>query len=50
MSLLEVRGHHTVESVEKVILDALGGVEAVVNDPAPDRYFTVASPEGGQEP
>ncbi len=43
---LEVGGHHTVESVEKVILDALDGVEAVVSDPAPRvraRGFGVAS-------
>jgi small-conductance mechanosensitive channel len=43
---LEVGRHHTVESVEKVILDALHGVEAVVSDPAPRvraRGFGVAS-------
>ena len=43
---LEVGGHHTVESVEKVILDALDGVEAVASDPAPRvraRGFGVAS-------
>ena len=32
---LEVGGQHTVESVEKVILDALAAVEVVATDPAP---------------
>ncbi len=43
---LEVGGHHTVESVEKVILDALDAVEEVASDPAPRvraRGFGVAS-------
>ncbi len=43
---LEVGGHHSVESVEKVILDALDAVEAVASDPAPRvraRGFGVVS-------
>ncbi len=32
---LEVGGHHSVESVEKVILDSLGAVEVVSSDPPP---------------
>jgi small-conductance mechanosensitive channel len=43
---LEVGGHHTVESVEKVILGALAAVEVVASDPAPRvraRGFGVAS-------
>ncbi len=43
---LEVGGHHTVESVEKVILDALDAVDAVASDPLPRvraRGFGVAS-------
>ena len=43
---LEVGGHHTVESVEKVIQDALAAVEVVASDPAPRvraRGFGVAS-------
>ena len=43
---LEVGGHHSVESVEKVILDALAGVEEVAREPAPRvraRGFGVVS-------
>ncbi|MCI0838794.1 MAG: mechanosensitive ion channel [Chloroflexi bacterium] len=43
---LEIGGHHTVESVEKVILDALDAVDEVASDPAPRvraRGFGVAS-------
>ena len=43
---LEVDGHHTVESVERVILDALDAVGVVATDPAPRvraRGFGVAS-------
>jgi small-conductance mechanosensitive channel len=43
---LEVGGHQTVESVEKVILDALDAVDAVASDPRPRvraRGFGVAS-------
>jgi small conductance mechanosensitive channel len=43
---LEVDGHHTVESVERVILDALDAVEVVASEPAPRvraRGFGVTS-------
>jgi small-conductance mechanosensitive channel len=43
---VEVGGHHTVESVEKVILDALDAVGVVASEPAPRvraRGFGVSS-------